>query len=283
MLKIIFSVVCVFAATQIATAVTLSFGPTDGVLRDIPGTDDGTGNPIQYSSTLISGGTAVTGGGASGNHAAGSGTVTTTLGSSTPYDGTFYDPEVDGDQTLTTLIASSQRRDIDNGVARSYADYIGLHVTFTTVTEMSTFGLVDLDGSDDAGNEWASSFALNGAVSVLPTVGAGNTDITVVLGQAVSWGGIANAPANANVAWQSADVGNVTPNDPSGQVAFDYNGQEVTDLYFLFGVREETGRGGKNNSGLTGFTVFEAEPIPEPSSAILFGLGALGLIAHRRR
>ena len=281
--------ICLLLLTPMLSAVTLSFGPTGASPVSIAGTDDGSGGLISYTSSLISNGAA-----SASTHLTGSGTLTNSLGSSTLYDGTFFDPSVDGSvgtspNFLTTRIASDVRSEISGGASNDYENLIGFSVSFSAPIELFSFGFVDLDGEAVGGggafggHEWASSFAVNGSTLVLPSINAGpGITISNSATTNVNWTGLdANAPTTASVAIQGDDTGNLTPNDSRGQIAFDYGGALVTDLYFMFGINEAISSNGNNNSGVTGFTV--VNPVPEPSSAVLLSIGAFGFLMRRKR
>lgn len=266
-----------------AQADVISFGPTGGAPVPIAGSDDGTGSLITYSSILIHGGTAQ-----AATHGPTSGSITDDLGGTSPYDGTFFDSAVDGDPTLTTKISSVARRRIDGGMASDYANYIGFHVTFSAPIEFFSFGFVDMDGNVSAGrNEWAGSFAYNSstATTSIPTITLGDSVASAVAptGTTVDWSGLTGAPTTFGVAFNNDNLEGIEPSDPTGQVKFDYGGNLVTDMYFMFGLQGEPGSNGQNNSGVTGFAVLEAaNTVPEPSAAMLLGFGAL-LLASRRK
>jgi len=269
------------AFSPIAQAITLAFGPTGGAPVLIPGTGGTT-----YSSVLISGGQSATGanggnGGASGNHLGSSGTVTNLIGGT--FDGTFFDPTVDPNNTFTTKIASAQARDLDEGLNNDFADYIGFTVSFSNPIELFAFGFLDLDGSTQFGQEWAASFALNGTTLVTPTVTAGDTSISVS-SETVDFSDITNSPTTLDIALQNASPGNLDPDNAKSQVMFDYGGQFVTELHFLFGLQEDKGNAShSSNSGVTGFTVVDPEIVPEPSSTALLGLSGLAFMLRRKR
>lgn len=279
--KILIALLSCVVLVSPARADVISFGPTSGTPVGIAGSDDGTGNLITYSSALIWGGTAQ-----SSTHHSTSGTITDSLGHTDPYDGTFFDSAVDGDPTLTTLIASTSRNRIDGGIADDYANYIGFRVTFSAPIEMFSFGFVDMDGDISAGqNEWAASFAYNSntTTTFIPTatLGDGNLAALAPAGTTVDWN-LPGAPATYGVAFSNFDNGNLRPSDAESQVKFDYVGNLVTDMYFLLGTQGTDGGNGRNNSGVTGFAVLEPASVPEPSSAMLLGIGAL-LLAKRRK
>jgi len=273
------TMICVMSGS-LAYAASFSFGPTGGAPVAIPGSNDGSGGTISYSSTLIWGGTA-----GSNTHEAGSGTVPGSNVGGT-YDGTFFDSAVDGDNTLTTSIQSTRRRDIDNGIADDYSNYIGICVTFTAPISMDAFGFIDLDGAADVGqNEWVGSFATLGGATVIPTINLGDaTNQGQRSGATVDWSGITGAPTTYDVAFNSNDLAGEDPDSPSTQTSFDYGGNFVDQMYFVWGLEGDQGTSNGNNaSGVTAFQVDETVVVPEPSSYALLGLGALGLLTRRKR
>ena len=266
---------------------TFSFGPTGAAPVTIPGSNDGTGSAITYTSSLISGGNAS----AATHDTPGSGSLPGTTGHSTgggatPYTGTFFDPAVDGDASLVTSIQSTTRGDIDQNIAADYANYIGIEVNFSAPISLDAFGFIDLDGSNPEQNEWVGAFGtLNGA-TVIPTITLGDS---ANQGQRpastnVDWSAIAGAPTNYGVAFNSNATAGEAPDSPSTQVSFDYGGAFVDNLYFVWGLEGDGGNAnGNNNSGVTGFIVDETAVVPEPSSAVLFGFGFLAFLSRRKR
>jgi len=263
---------------HMAQAVTLSFGL--GGPQTIPGSGG-----ITYTTATIQGGT-----GTAGTHD-GSGSVGTGAdigsGGTTPYNGTYFDANVDGDVNLVTSINSTTRENIDEGISGDYANYIGLSVSFSSPIPMFAFGFLDLDGNVSAGqNEWVGSFAVNGTSTVIPviTLGDATAQGQHAASTTVDWSGLANAPTSYPVIFNNDSNAGVPSHDPASQVTFDYGGALVDTLYFVWGLEgDDTGGArGNNSSGVTGFNVIESN-VPEPSSAALLGLGTLGLIIRRKR
>ena len=262
-----------FAA--VSSGQTLSFGPL-GLPQVIPGT-----NNVTYTTTTVQGGTATP---QTHNQ---SGSVTSSLGGT--FDGTFFDPAVDPDTSLTTLIGSTVRENIDEGISGDYANFVGLNVSFSEPVPLFSFGFVDLDGNQLVGqNEWVGSFGTNSGATVIPgiTLGDPTAQAQRPSSTVVDWSGLVGAPTTYAVAFNNDASAGVDPDDPTSQVAFDYGGALVDNLYFVWGLEgDETGNPNQdNNSGVTGFRVFtEVESVPEPSSAALFALGGLFFAGRRRR
>jgi len=264
-----------------ASAATISFGPTGGAPVTIPNSGGTT-----YTSSLIWGGTAGmathedgTGGGTGGVSGTAPGTNPANVGGT--YDGTFFDPNIDGDPTAATVIASTRREDIDDDgtvTPYDYANYIGICINFSAPIEAQGFGFVDLDL-----NEWVASFGYNSATTttVIPNIGLGSAGdlLQEPASTTVSFPSITGAPTTYPVAYNDTATGGLDPDDPKTQVSFQYGGAEVTDLYFVWGLRGDwTGNRNQNNaSGVTGLL------IPEPSRAVLMAMGIFALVLRRRR
>lgn len=86
-----------------------------------------------------------------------------------------------------------------------------------------------------------------------------------------------NAPSSLGFALLNVTEG-AHPDDLENQVAFDYNGQIVTALYFLFGAQGNATNNAQR-SGVSGLAVIA----PEPSSTVLLALSALAMTSRRRR
>ena len=101
----------------------------------------------------------------------------------------------------------------------------------------------------------------------------------------VDWSGITGAPTSYAVIFNNNNTAGEDPDSPSTQISFDYGGDFVDHIYFVFGLEgDNTGNANGNNaSGVTGFVVDETVSVPEPSSSVLFGLGGLVLLARRKR
>ncbi len=264
-----------------AIMTTYSLGPTGGAPVTIIDSDNGAGSAITYTSVLIQGGTAT-----SATHETGSGTVPGVNVGGT-YDGTFFDSEVDGDNALTTSIQSTRRRDIDEGIASDYANYIGISVSFSDPISMESFGFIDLDGNVSTGqNEWVASFGTLSGVAVLPTITLGDSSNLAQRASTtmVDWNSIVGAPTSYAIAYNNNNLNGEDPDSPSTQISFNYDEAFVDRLYFVWGLEgDQLTSNGNNRSGVTGFIVEESNIIPEPSSTFLFGLSSLALLARRRR
>ena len=282
-------------APNLASAATLlNFAVGTG--KVIP---TGPYSSVTYDSVLIQGGTAVP-----ATHNAASGTLSTAIGGT--YDGTFFDSAVNGDPSAATRIGfenggTSQqggtgRYEVANGIFDNYANYLGICVSFSAPVELNSFGFLDLDGTTAfASQEWTSSFAYNSntMATIAPTVTLGDaTRLSQVAATGLNWNtNLTGAPTNADINVTSYTGGggtdfNADPDDADSQVSYNYNSQLVTELYFLWGVRDRINpngfnsqfQGNEGNSGITGFTV-----VPEPSSTALIGLGVLGLLMRRKK
>ena len=276
------TLVCFLVGSIAHGSTTYSFGPTGGSPVTIIGSDNGTGSAITYTSALIQGGTASV-----STHDTTSGTVPGgNLGGT--YDGTFFDSAVDGDTAFTTSIESTRREDIDEGISGNYANYIGISVEFSAPISLESFGFIDLDGDVSSGqNEWVGSFGTLSGTAVIPTVALGDPTQQAqrAAGTTVDWSGIIGAPTSYAIAFNNNNTAGEDPDSASTQISFDYGGDFVDRIYFVWGLEgdETGGANGNNASGVTGFVVDETVSIPEPSSGVLFGLGGLVLLARRKR
>lgn len=254
----------VLFALHSAQGASISLGPV-GSGQSI------SGSSITYTTNLVQGGTSP-----ASNHL-GTGTVTNT-GVGGTYDGTFFSPSVNSDSSLTTRIGSSNREQIDNGNNNQFGNYVGIHVQFSLPINIYTFGLIDLDGG-----EWAGSYAYNSVTTttIAPevTLGVGAPTLQLTPTTAVNWGGT-GAPSTSQVARDIAG-GNRDPSNANSQVLFDYDGEEITDIYIFLGVAANVNSTTVNNSGVTGLTLIN--PVPEPSSSLLLILSTIALCGMRRR
>lgn len=260
------------------------------------------GSSITYTSTLIFGGTAT-----GANHRTDAGNVSGTLGTFGGHNNTFFgSTNLTGSSTGTpayittdginsTLIgigpntAPGGLDDVDNGLNTGFADYIGLHLSFSSSISLSAFGSYDIDGATDRGqNEWNAAFAYNSltATTVTPTITLGTAANPLVQtpNNAVNWAGITGAPSNYEVVYNNTTTNNLGAPDEEGQVSYDFSGATVTDIYILHGIAADrenvtNPQGTSTLTGLTGITLI----VPEPSSALLLGIGCFATFLRRKR
>jgi len=184
------------------------------------------------------------------------------------------------------------RGDVDN-----LDNFVGFHVNFSSPIPLHDFYMTDIDGL-----EYGFSYALNGTSIIQPTVIPGdltlpsptlevvNHDVdSAALDNAIAnlTTGVdpgATAPTNLTIA-RALIAGNVSGDSPEGQVRFGYGGELVTDLFFGWGLYNNSTSVGTQRSGVTGFSVVEStiiEPVPEPSS-LVFAFSLVGIALVRRR
>lgn len=262
------------------------------------------GSSITYTSTLIFGGTAD-----ADNHRVDAGAESGSVGTFGNYNDTIFGSSnltgdasgtpanVITDGTYSTRIGvgpdggAGGLDDVDDGLNTGFKDYIAIHVQFSTAVELSAFAVYDIDGDASKGqNEWSAAFAYNAITSmtVLPGITLGTAiDPLVQTGDdTVNWGGIAGAPSTYEVVYNNTTTGNLDALDQEGQVIYDFNNAEVTDLYILAGIaadRDALDTSTSGTSTLNGITGITIPVVPEPSSTLLIGLGCLATLSRRKR
>lgn len=272
-------ILLIFLATNPSSAASsfYSFATTSSPVT-LTGSDDGTGNPITFTSSPITTGTG-TAGADHGNQ--------TISGAGPDYTGSVItSPSLSSplttDPNLMALIHAQPYADVGNGDAgETYHNAIGIHVHFTAPIPLATFAMIDFDGGREERREWGTSWAYNDVTmnSIAPNITLHSTT-SLATNTGVNANALyptLNAPTSLEFVELTVDA-NAAPDDLEFQAAFDYNNQSVTDLYFLYGAQGNATNNAQR-SGVTGLAL----TVPEPSSAALLSFAFLTLLTRRRK
>lgn len=163
--------------------------------------------------------------------------------------------------TDATRVHITEIASIDQGFAKDFADSIGFHIEFTrngapVPIPVEYFYAIDIDTN----TEWKTSFAFDGTTFISPSLDiasptqlSNNTE-TVAAATWESDLGLPGIASSMPIAIHATGTGNggADPDNPQNQAIFDYAGQSITDVVFLFGlkntVRNPTGN---QNSGVS--------------------------------
>jgi len=200
----------------------------------------------------------------------------------------------------TNLLARS--RNVDENLGAGFENSIGIRVDFSSALSMDWFYGLDLDGpGPNSSGEWMYSFGLNGSTIVTPTTEISDPSDMVVetLGLSASVGtdlGVVT-PSVLEIARQTV-AGETDPDDFANQVLFDYQGAELTSLFFLYGVQGDAPRNDVAGAGVTGFSFDQTTampvdpmdpmqpapvPLPAPAFMLIAAMGGLGVMKRRQK
>lgn len=218
------------------------------------------------------------------------------------FDGQIFTNTTTGDpDTVTRLqVSSTETIDIDVGSGEApFENFIGFHINFSNSTSFYDVIAFDIDASGVRTLEWTTVFAFNGSTLVSPTINlASPTELTVGSETApatfqstingVTTSGSPTVPVQleiVSIPATATELTNVDPDNFAHQAQFDFGGQDVTDVFFFYGLASDSNPlfDSGRRSGFTGISI-EQPPssIPEPGSGLLILLG-LGAILRRSR
>ena len=178
------------------------------------------------------------------------------------FNGFGFDPTRPvSDTDLATRLRVTDLSSIDRGIDLDFKDAIGFHVKFTSGGVPAPIPVDYFYGLDiDSGSEWKAAFGFNGDTFVAPTITLhSNTDLeinTPTVNSAV-WESDLGLSASQNIPTTvsmvaTASGGNADPDDFDHQAIYDFGGQPLTELIFLFGLEPtRNNTNGSQNSGIS--------------------------------